>query len=102
MSWLSVGIHDLENFFSALEAKNPSLAGPAQATGQAIGQAVAPAEALGIQLVNTAVDAVLAFVPGGSAFDAMANAFLDEVIAALAAKKSPGAPAPASGQVAAG
>ena len=102
MSWLSQGIDDLKAFFSGLEAKNPGLAAPAQAVGAQISAAVAPAEELGVQLVNTAVDAVLALVPGGAAFETLANAFLDEVIAALAAKKTPNAAAPASGQVAAG
>ncbi|MHB8529727.1 MAG: hypothetical protein ACYC8V_09490 [Caulobacteraceae bacterium] len=88
MSWLSQGIHDLEAFFSGLEAKNPALAAPAQAVGAQISAAVGPAEQLGVQLVNTAVDAVLAFVPGGANFDALANGFIDEVIAALTAKKA--------------
>ena len=88
MSWLSQGLHDLENFVSGLEGKNPNLAGPVQAVQGQI-TATAPAlESLGVQLVNTAVDAVLAFVPGGAAFDTLANGFIDEVIAALTAKKS--------------
>ncbi len=102
MSWLSQGIDDLVSFFSGLEAKNPALTAPVQAVGAQISGAVAPAEALGVQLVNTAVDAVLSLVPGGAAFETMANAFIDEVIAALAAKKSANAAAPASSQVATG
>ncbi|MGH6992428.1 MAG: hypothetical protein ACRED8_03890 [Caulobacteraceae bacterium] len=88
MSWLSVEFDRLKSIFTGLEAKNPSLAAPAQATGAALAAAETPAEELGVQLVNTAADAVLAFIPGGSNFDTLANGFIDEVIAALTAKKT--------------
>lgn len=94
MSWLSQGIDDLEKWVSGLEAKNPTLAAQGAAAQTAAQAASAPLETFAVAMVDTGVNAVLGLIPGGVALDTTADAFIDEVIAQLFAKKSSSQPAP--------
>ena len=71
MSWLSTAIGDVEKFFT---------------NDQGAQTALSNLETAGLNLVQVAVNAVLANVPGGALGSAIADAYLDDVIAGLQAK----------------
>jgi hypothetical protein len=92
MSWLSQGIESIESWVSHLEGANPALAAQGQAAQTAAKAAAAPMEQFAVAVVDTGVNAVLGLIPGGAALDVVADAFIDEVIGQLFAKKSKPAP----------
>lgn len=73
MSWLSAAIKDVEKFFE----NNPA--------GQT---ALSNLETAGLNLAEVAVNEVLGKIPGGAIGSAIADAFIDDVIVGLQAKKS--------------
>jgi hypothetical protein len=75
MSWLSTAIKDVERFFeNSPEGKT----------------ALSNLETAGLNLAEVAINEVVGKIPGGAIGTAIADAFLQDVIAGLQAKQSKG------------
>ncbi len=88
---------DVESFFAGVAAKGASASiQPAQQAQTAINTAASAVESALPAAANLAVNDVLAYIPGGLSFAPLADAFIDEVITQLTAKKSTAAGAEAA------
>lgn len=83
-SWLSEAVGAIEAAFEG----NPAGAAAAAPVVQSIQAVGAAATAALPALANVGANAALAAIPGGTAFDGLADEFIDAVIAILMTKKS--------------